>query len=96
MRAIRHFYGTDSYGRAVERAQRSDGVWFARHQTSYGGMCGWYQCDPDWESQLVNQYDGTVIQCEPETVMSWGFGHMRDVTAPKMRLRLPDHAAAAA
>ena len=39
-KAIKHFIGRDTFGRNVERTQRLDGVWFARHDEDHGRY-GW-------------------------------------------------------
>lgn len=92
-KAIRHFIGTDTMGRPVERAQREDGVWFARHTIPNGQfgnrICAWYQVEAsEFFTTVKNQYSGETLECEP--YMCWGFQRMRELTAAPLRLRLPN------
>ena len=93
-KAIKHFIGHDTFGRNVERAQRFDGVWFARHEEDCGRygyqMCSWYQTDDqEYKTTCVNAYTDEVMECNP--YLTWGFQKMHDVTGDgKLRLRLPN------
>lgn len=89
--AIKHFSGRDSFGKPVERAQRNDGQWFARHtiETKYGSrLCAWYACEaPEFETIVANAYSGEMVETEP--FMCWGFQRMHEHTARPLTIRLP-------
>lgn len=90
-KAIRLFFGHDSYGRPVERAQRFDGVWFAR---SYG-FNGYHNCwskweqteEPSFETHGVNAYSGERFEYTAPVCM-WGWNKLTEAT-DKLRVRLP-------
>ncbi len=88
-KAIRGFFGTDTYGRSVERAQRDDGVWFARFVEFNGysnAFCKWYKDDPHYITETTNAYSGEVTQHDP--IMAWGWNKMTEYDLP-LRFRLP-------
>lgn len=93
-KAIKHFIGRDTFGRNVERAQRLDGVWFARHDEDHGrygwSLSKWYEIEaPEMSTTCINQYSGETLECDP--YMCWGFQRMHDITGDgKLRLRLPE------
>lgn len=93
-KAIRHFICTDTMGQPVERAQREDGVWFARHTIPNGQfgnrICAWYKMDaePEFHTHETNAYSGETVEVEP--YMCWGFQKMHELTATPLRLRLPN------
>lgn len=92
MKAQRHFYGTDSYGRHVEKAQAVNGQWFARHQeqTRFGfQFTRWYSVEePTFETHGRNVYTNERFEY-PEPVLFWGFNKMYEVKGPH-RIRLPN------
>lgn len=90
-KAIRVFSGYDTYGRHVERAQRLDGVWFARyqHETNYGiQYCKWYEDAPEFEEYGENIYTAEKVKHEKPKAL-WGFNKLDERAGPH-RLRLPN------
>lgn len=91
-KAVRFFFGRDSYGRHTERAQALDGQWFARHDesTQWGPKSTkWYLQAPSWETSTSNAYSGEVTQHPDEPVMCWGFNRMTECSdVPRVRLPL--------
>jgi hypothetical protein len=92
MKASRHFYGTDSYGRAVEKAEGINGQWFGRHkiETDFGlSMTKWYPIDtPTFETHGTNEYTGERFEYR-KPVLFWGFNKMKEIDGPH-RIRLPN------
>lgn len=85
-KAVRLYTGNDTFGAAVEVAQRVDGVWFQRFQVNNGrygyAMCKWHKrIEPvTYPEKYLNQY---WVQGEPEYIeipeenrhlqIDWGF-----------------------
>lgn len=88
-KAINWWFGADSYGRAVEVAQREDGAYFARHDYRDGryGMrtTSWYAHTPTFNNTQRNHYTDEAESCDE--FMSWGFNRLTKASElPKLRL----------
>ena len=88
----RVFYGSDSFGRSVERAKSVSGAWFSRHQepSCWGNqMTKWYLDDePEFETHGLNVYSGERFEYE-QPVCFWGFNKMTEIKGELPRYRLP-------
>lgn len=88
MKAIKLWFGHDSYGRGVEVAQREDGQYFAR-------TCGrrlttkWSPYTPTFETTTTNVYSGEVTHHPEAPIMYWGFNRLTECKADKINVRLP-------
>lgn len=95
-KAIKAWFGTDTYGRHVEVAQREDGKFFARHEHFNGyakANTPWYSHNPTFETHGVNAYSGEEFEySEPQ--LFWGFNKMscyaNAASGDKINLRLPN------
>ncbi|KZX81049.1 hypothetical protein A3715_28560 [Oleiphilus sp. HI0009] len=92
-KAIRHFYGNDSYGRAIEKAQREDGAWFCREYGFNGFGKSWSswasQDEPTFETHGISAYTGEKFKYDTPVLMA-GFNVMHEIPGPH-RIRLPNH-----
>ena len=71
MKAQRFLYGSDTYGRSIERAQSTSGAWFWREYGFNGYGKGWSK----WQEET------------PETPEEWGFNKLTECDEPpKVRL----------
>lgn len=86
---VRGWHGNDTYGRAVEVAERADGVFFARCYGWNGFGKAWSKWEvwsPDWETRGVNRYTGEEVEYA-EPVLYWGFQRMSQFSGtPNFRL----------
>lgn len=93
MKAIRLFFGTDTFGKRVEVAQGVDNIWFSRVYEFNGyavAWSRWQEYSPEWITTVENQYTGEVSQVEDGRIMAWGFQRLTECTKESMpRLRLP-------
>ena len=91
-KAIRHFYGTETYGRHVEKAQRVDGSWFSRAYEFNGyakAWSKWLECDkPNFETHVTNAYTGVKEKLDSPRCM-WGFNSLNELDGPH-KIRLPN------
>ena len=91
-KAIKAFFGSDTYGRSVERAQRDDGVWFSRAVEFNGyanAFCKWYQDEPHYITETKMQVEQGVFEnVKHDPIMAWGWNRMTEYDAP-LRFRLP-------
>ena len=92
-KAIAFWFGNDTFGRAVEVAQREDGIYFARQVSQRGtgikrfgkSWTRWQEHKPSWMTETENAYSGEVFSHEP--VMSWGFNRLTECNdIPRVRL----------
>lgn len=87
-KAIKAFWGNDTYGRQVERAKSVSGKWYARHYefNGYGSdFCKWYESEPSYSSETKNAYTGDIIKHDP--VVMWGWNKMSEYDkVPRFRL----------
>ena len=79
-KAIKTYFGNDSYGRGVEMSQREDGVWFDRFREFNGyanAWCKWSKCEdePVFETESKNPHNSETIKF-PEPIMYCGFTRM--------------------
>ncbi len=91
MKALRFFFGHDTFGRPVELAQAIDGGWYGRWYgyNGYGmGMSKWAEHDaPTFETHGINKYSGERFEYS-SPVAFWGFNKLTE-TADIPRIRLP-------
>lgn len=92
-KAARHFFGSDTFGRQVERAQRaSDGKWFSRVFEFNGyaqAWSKWAECEePTFETHGTNAYTGEKFEYD-KPKCQWGFHNMEELDGPH-RIRLPN------
>jgi hypothetical protein len=100
-KANRLYSGHDSYGRAIEVAERTDGVWFWREYRWNGYGMGWskwkaYGKVPTFPARIRNmcEYADAPEYVEiPEedraNRIEWGFNVLRIIPGP-YRVRLPN------
>lgn len=100
-KAIKLYSGHDTYGRAVEVAERTDGVWFWREYRWNGYGLGWSKwadlgrtpVHPAKVRNMVEYADAPEFVEIPEGEriyrIEWGFNTLRLVPGP-YRLRLPN------
>jgi hypothetical protein len=100
-KARRLYSGYDSYGRAVEVAERTDGVWFCRDYGWNGYRKTWsawraYGKVPTFPVRVRNmcEHPGAqeyveIPEEEQENSIEYGFSILRIIPGPH-RIRLPD------
>lgn len=93
MKAIRLFFGNDTYGRGIEVAQGADMSWFSRVREFNGyavAWSRWQEYKPEWVTETENQYTGERSTVEEGRIMAWGFQRLKECAKENMpRLRLP-------
>ena len=91
-KAVRYFYGTDTFGRSAEVCESESGVFFARNdeQTKFGlQTTKWREHTPTWSKTVTNAYSGEVSE-RVKPVMEWGFQVLRELDdMSEVRFRLP-------
>lgn len=94
-KAVKYWYGNDTFGRQVEVAMREDEVYFERHQYRheiYGTQTTkWERHEPTFETSTRNQYSGEVTHHPERPIMSWGFQRLTQCNEAGSRLRLPNN-----
>lgn len=90
MKAVRFFFGYDSYGRSVERALSETGKWFSRAkvETRYGlNWSKWTETEaPKFETHGTSAYTGEKFEY-PFPCIFWGFNRMDELDEiPRVRL----------
>lgn len=94
-KVINYWYGSDTYGRNVEVAQRKDGVYFSRYDYQNGryglAITKWSEHKPTFETSTKNVYSGEITHHPDSPVMTWGFQRMTKLSDTSgLRLRLPN------
>ncbi len=97
-KAIKLWYGKDTFGNSVEVAQREDGVCFSRHdyRNDYGQLSTtkWQYHEPSFAIKTTNAYSGDIIEHPDDPIMCWGFQRLSLIASvddgDKIRLRLPN------
>lgn len=100
-KADRLYRGHDSYGRAIEVAERIDGVWFWREYSWNGYGMGWSKWAalgelPTFPNKVRNMCEYAdapdyieIPEKERANCIEWGFNVLRIIPGP-YRLRLPE------
>jgi len=90
-KAIKAFYGTDTYGRHIERAESVSGLWFWREYAFNGYGKGWTKWaqeaeTPTYTTQGTNKITGEEFEYD-EPQLFWGWNRMTQYTdTPRFRL----------
>ena len=89
MSVTRLFVGYDTFGKAVQVAQRNDGVWFSRSMVNFfnrSQFTKWREYkDPEFTTHGINEYSGERFEYT-KPVMMWGFNVLREVQPEGVRL----------
>lgn len=90
MKAVRFFFGTDTFGRDVEVAESATSHWFCRVLDWNGYNRSWSKWgthEPSFETHGTNIYTNEVFEYETPQLF-WGFQKLTE-TKELPRVRLP-------